>query len=504
MLHGPSRARVRLGKMHRGSTDLPVRVRLAPSPTGALHLGSALVAVANAAFARTMGGTFVLRIDDTDQSRSRDEDSFELLRLLRWLGLDWDEGPIHQHDRDATYRAALDRLEQAGHAYPCFCGDTRLARLRSSQRSAGQPPRYDGRCRELDATAIAAALDEGAPHVLRFRVPDDRDVEFEDVVHGPVRIPAGSFGDPVLYRSDASAGYLFASVVDDIEMGITYVVRGEDHLTNTARQLLLFEALGAEYVPAFAHLPLLRDEQGRKLSKRDPFGTLNELADEGFLPRSVRRYLSELLGHGPIDLLPPDGTRVEFDLGRISTGAPRVDRARLESLGREDMSVLDVDELFAGMNVSASATNEPLVREIAQGSASRVALFGELRLVLEGPGAGDLSLVIPIAMSDLRARQSAETAFGIGVRELRAQIEAGFDDSWAAPFLGRCRIAGEAAGLQPRELLQSLRVALTGTKSGPRLELVLGAIGVHEALRRLHVASMVLEETVGGNEAVSG
>jgi glutamyl-tRNA synthetase len=494
--------------MLRGSSDLPVRVRLAPSPTGALHLGSALVAVANAAFARTKGGTFVLRIDDTDQSRSRDEDSFELLRLLRWLQLDWDEGPIHQHDRDATYRAALDRLEQAGLAYPCFCGDTRLARLRESQRRAGQPPRYDGRCRELDANAIAAALKEGAPHVLRFRVPDGRDVAFEDLVHGDVRIPAGSFGDPILCRSDASAGYLFASVVDDIEMGITHVVRGEDHLTNTARQLLLFEALGAEYVPTFAHLPLLRDEQGRKLSKRDPLGTLDELADEGFLPRSVRRYLSELLGHGPIDLLPPDGTRVEFDIGRVSTGAPRVDRGRLESLGREDMSALGVDELLDGTNVPASAANEPLVREIAQGCASRVALRGELRLVLDGPGAGDLGLVIPIAMPDLRARQAAEKAFDICAHELRADIKAGaggaVDEAWCVPLLARCRAAGETAGIRPRELLQSLRVALTGTDSGPRLELVLAAIGAREALRRLHVASMVLEETVGGNEAVSG
>ncbi|MCW2928852.1 MAG: Glutamyl-tRNA synthetase, partial [Thermoleophilia bacterium] len=165
------------------------RLRFAPSPTGALHLGSALVAVANQSLARTLDGELVLRIDDTDAARSREQDTHDLLRLLRWLGIEWDDGPVHQRDRGPIYRAALDRLLERGDAYPCFCGDARLTELRAEQERHGQPPRYDGRCRVLPAEEAQASLDAGAPHVLRFAVPDGRDVAFDDLVHGRVVVP---------------------------------------------------------------------------------------------------------------------------------------------------------------------------------------------------------------------------------------------------------------------------------------------------------------------------
>ncbi len=492
------------------SSDLPVRVRFAPSPTGAMHLGSALVAVANAAVARSRGGTFILRIDDTDQSRSRDEDAAEVLRLLRWLGIDWDEGPYRQSERDELYRAAYARLEQDGSAYPCFCGVARLRQLRADQQAAGQPPRYDGRCRALDPEQAAAAIADGAPHVLRFAVPDGRDVEFDDLVHGRMSIPAGSFGDPVLCRADGSPGYLLASVVDDIQLEVTHVVRGDDHLANTARQLLLFEALGVERIPGFAHLPLLRDADGRKLSKRDPLGTLDELSDEGFLPVSVRRYLAELLGQGSVDPLEPaDGGRpAPFLFDRVPTGAPRVDRARLESLGREDMAKLDVPVLLDGTGVEATEANAPVVRELAAGVASRVAMRGELRLVFDGPGPGDLPHVLQVAAPDEDALARIDLAWSLAVDQLRAEPslspDSGVDTVWAVPFLARCRTEGTARQLTARDVLRSLRIALTGTTSGPGLDLVLTAIGAREALRRVQVARMVLEELVGGNHAVTG
>jgi glutamyl-tRNA synthetase len=500
---------MRCAEMVQQSRSIPVRVRFAPSPTGVLHLGGAFVALANAAFARANGGAFVLRIDDTDQSRSRDEDAFGLLRLLRWLELDWDEGPVHQHGRDAVYAAALARLEQSEVVYPCFCGTSRLEELRAAQLAAGQPPRYDGRCRDLDPGEVARSLEAGAPHVLRYRVPDGVDVEVDDLLRGRVVVPAGSFGDPVLVRSDGSVGYLLASVADDVDLGITHVIRGEDHLTNTARQLLLFTELDAPVLPVFAHLPLLRGTDGRKLSKRDPLGTLDELCDEGFLPRTVRRYLAELLGHGAVDLCPPDGSRPAFDLLAVKPGAaPRVDRARLESLGREDMAELPLDELLVGTYATASERNEPLVRELAAAAPSQVALRGELRLVFDGPGIGDLTVVLPMALPDAAARAAAEAALEVCVQHLRVDIDSGprggEDAHWALPFLDRTRTQAQAAGMSVGQLLRPLRLALTGETSGPRLELVLAAVGAREALRRVHAAREVLEELRVGSGAVGG
>ena len=493
----------------RPSTDPGVRVRFAPSPTGALHLGSAFVALANVAYSTSTAGTFVLRIDDTDQSRSREEDTDELLRLLRWLEIDWDEGPIRQSERGDVYAAALDRLIDAGHAYPCFCGAARLADLRAEQERAGLPPRYDGRCRALERDEAERSVAEGAPHVLRFAVPEGRDVEVDDLVHGRVVVPAGSFGDPILCRADGSPGYLLASVVDDIDLAITHVIRGEDHLPNTARQLLLFEALEAPVTPTFAHLPLLRDVDGRKLSKRDPLGTLDEFADEGFLPVTVRRYLAELLGQGAVDLL--DAERedaVDFRVERVPTGAPRVDRARLESLGREDMAMLDPAEWLRGTNLEPTPEREPVVRELAAASPSRVALRGELRLVFDGPGSGDLPHVLGIFAPDDATLDAADAALVVVIEQLRHEIasgpEAGVDSIWAAPFIARTRAAASELGMGTRDVLRPLRIALTGTTSGPGLELVLTAVGAREALRRVHLACTIIDELRGGKQAVVG
>jgi glutamyl-tRNA synthetase len=504
---------IRAGDGYRGgvtvpiSSDAPVRVRFAPSPTGAMHLGSALVAVANAAIVRATGGTLLLRIDDTDQARSKREDTLELLRLLRWLGIEWDEGPVYQHTRGTEYRKALDELLEREQAYPCFCGDARLAKLRADQVAAGLPPRYDGRCRALTPDEVQAALEEDAPHTIRFAVPEGRDVEIDDLVHGKVVVPSGAFGDPVIVRSDATAGYLLASVVDDLAFEITHVIRGEDHLTNTARQVLLMEALDAPQLPTFAHLPLLRDAEGRKLSKRDPLGTLDEVADEGFLPTTVRRYLAELLGQGPVDLLADDEPAREFFIDRIPTGAPKVDRARLQSLGREDMALLDVGTLLEGSGIPPSEVNEQLVLELAAAAPSRVALRGELRLVFDGPGAGDLPLVYAFVAPEPATLAAQDVALDLAVEELRAELApglgAGSDTEWSAPFVARLREAGAARGMGARELLQPLRVALTGITDGPGLELILTAIGARESLRRVHLARMILDE-LRGEEAVVG
>lgn len=459
----------------RSFTDAPVRVRFAPSPTGSLHLGSAFVAVANAAFARAHGGALLLRIDDTDAARSSSEVAIELPFLVRWLGIMWDE-LVHQVDRSDAHVAALERLVVEGSAYRCFCDVERLRQVREAQVAAGAPPRYDGACRDLTDDVVQELVRADRPSVVRLRVDASCDVVVRDVIHGEVTIPAGSFGDPALSRSDGSVGYLLASVVDDVDYAITHVIRGEDHLPNAARQQLLFEALHAP-VPTWAHLPLLRDVDGSKLSKRAPLGTLDELVAEGYLPVSIRRYLAELAGQGAVDLLARE--HAGFDLERVSAGAPRVDRDRLDSIGREDMAALDLELLLGERPVTVADDMRGLLRELAATSPTRGVLRRELRAVLDGPTDGvdpDTLHVLELAAAQLEAVETA-------------------DPGWADGFLQAYREHGRAHGLAVRDLLQPLRRALTGSAHGPALAVVLAALGRDEALRRVRA---------GGNEGVVG
>lgn len=464
-----------------------LRVRFAPSPTGALHLGSAMVALANAALAQAHGGAMVLRIDDTDAVRSTDAATADVLRLLEWLGVSWDEGPIHQRERGDRYSAAVLQLQQSEDAYPCFCSEDRLAELRASQVAAGDPPRYDGRCRHLTRQERDAAIADGAPHTVRFSIPADvTQVPVDDELRGRITVPATAFGDPVLLRSDGSAGYLLATVVDDLDLRIDLVLRGEDHLTNTARQLLLATALlGMPPALRFAHLPLLRGQDGRKLSKRDPLGTLDELVDEGFEPSTIRRFLFELLGQGPVDLF-DSAAHGQFELARVpKAGAPRVDRTRLESLGREDIGSRSLEHIAAATGIAIPSAAAPLVHELAAEAPTWHALRHELELVFEGPGAGDLPLLFTLVAPDAEQRGRWAAALHLAMRA--------FDDgAGPAQHLTAYRDAGTAAGFAVRELLQPLRVALTGSTSGPALDQVIAAIGTDAAAMRVQLAIEVL------------
>ncbi|MEE0705491.1 MAG: glutamate--tRNA ligase, partial [Adlercreutzia sp.] len=255
----------------------PVRVRFAPSPTGKLHIGGARTAIYNWAFARTMGGTFVLRIEDTDPERSTEENTQIILRALKWMGLDWDEGPevggpcgpYFQTQRTDTYEAALQKLIEADAAYPCFCTKEELdAKRAAAEQTEGGYAGYDRTCRSIPAEEAQARIEAGEPHVWRLKVPDDHGpVQFEDAVYGSMSFPIDVMDDMILRRTDGTFTYNFAVVCDDVNMGITHVIRGDDHLSNTPRQVLIYEALGAE-VPLFAHLSMILGADGKKLSKR--------------------------------------------------------------------------------------------------------------------------------------------------------------------------------------------------------------------------------------------
>ena len=328
-----------------------MRVRFAPSPTGTLHIGSARTALYNFLFARHNGGSFVLRIDDTDAARSDAALEASIMADLRWLGLEWDEGPdvggpsgpYRQSERLERHRAAAEELLASGQAYHCFCPEERLEQLRREALASGHTPRYDRRCLALPADEVRRRLDAGEPAAVRFKVPAG-EVVVDDLIRGAVVIGADALSDPIIVRSDGVAGYNFATVVDDRDMGITHVIRGDDHLTNTARQQLLFEALGGP-VPRWAHHSMVLGPDGGKLSKRHGATAVGDYRELGYLPEAIVNYLA-LLGwsHGEDEVLDLDRLVREFELERLSPSPAVFDLPKLDWLDHERIMALAPEE----------------------------------------------------------------------------------------------------------------------------------------------------------------
>ncbi|HET6498884.1 MAG TPA: glutamate--tRNA ligase, partial [Coriobacteriia bacterium] len=305
-----------------------VRVRFAPSPTGHLHIGGARTALYNWAYARGREGAFILRIDDTDAERSSQQNVSAILSALRWLRIDWDEGPdvggahgpYFQSQRAEHYATALSRLQAAEQVYPCFCPPDVLAAKRDAARARGGEPGYDRACRAIDAPAASERMRSGEAHAWRLRVPEDRgDVVFTDAIRGLSVFRAETLDDLVVVRSDGTPTYNFATVVDDLNMEITDVIRGDDHLSNTPRQILVFEALGVA-PPRFAHLPMIWGPDGKRLSKRHGATSVETYRDLGYLPDALLNYLA-LLGWSLDDkttVVSRDALLAQFSLERVS------------------------------------------------------------------------------------------------------------------------------------------------------------------------------------------
>ena len=334
--------------------SVSVRVRFAPSPTGALHVGGARTAIYNWAFARRTGGVFILRIDDTDPTRSTEQNTAQILRSLEWLGLDWDEGPevggpagpYFQTERTEYYANALEQMKVNGSAYPCFCSAEELATKRTAARAGEGVFGYDRTCRQLDPVAVATRLASGEPHVWRLAVPEDRgDIVVSDAIRGETVFPPGTMDDYVLMRSDGTPAYNFATVVDDAAMGITHVIRGDDHLSNTPRQILVYEALDYP-VPVFAHLPMIWGSDGKKLSNRHGATSVEAFRDEGYLPEALLNYLA-LLGwslDGKTTIVPTDVLKTSFSLERISKNPAIFDFEKFDWMNGFYLRSLDPSE----------------------------------------------------------------------------------------------------------------------------------------------------------------
>jgi glutamyl-tRNA synthetase len=329
-----------------------VRVRIAPSPTGNLHIGTARTAVFNWLFARHHGGKFILRIEDTDLERSRPEYTENILTGLRWLGLNWDEGPFFQSQRLDLYKQAVEKLLEQGLAYRCYTTSEELEALREAQKARGEAPRYDNRHRNLTPEQEAAYKAEGRSFVIRFKIPDEREIVWNDLVRGNMSWRGSDLGGDIVIARASETGigqplYNFVVVIDDIDMQITHVIRGEDHIANTPKQILLYEALGAK-IPEFAHSPLILNMEGRKLSKRDGVTSISDFKQMGFTAEGLVNYMT-LLGWSPPDstqeIFTLETAAKEFGFERVNKAGAKFDWAKLDWLNSQYIHNMPIDRL---------------------------------------------------------------------------------------------------------------------------------------------------------------
>ncbi|MET0422213.1 MAG: glutamate--tRNA ligase [Acidimicrobiia bacterium] len=338
----------------------PIRVRYSPAPSGEIHVGNARTALFNWLFARHVGGVFVLRIEDTNREKSTEAAIAGVQDTLRWLGMDWDEGPVLQSGLAARHLEAVEQLLADGRAYRCWCTEAELRERNEAEKEAGRPPGYDGHCRELDDEHVAAYEAEGRTSVVRFRTPDEGVSRFTDVVRGEVSVEWSTIRDFVILRSDGSPLFFLANAVDDLDMGITHVIRGEDLIDTTHRVLALRDALGGGPPPVYAHLPLVLAADRAKLSKRHGADAVEDFRSLGYLPEAIVNYLA-LLGWSPgesaEEVLSLDELVAAFDLDRVTNSAAVFDQKKLDWVNGEWMRRLATSDLASRI--------EPAVREAA-------------------------------------------------------------------------------------------------------------------------------------------
>ncbi len=452
----------------------PAVTRFAPSPTGSLHLGNARTALFSHLWARRTGGRFILRIEDTDVERSRKRFRDQLLADLRWLGLDWDEGPdvggpgapYVQSERGALYRDLFARLEAAQRVYPCYCTAEELELSRKLQRMAGKPPRYAGTCRGLNAAQRAERAGRGLRSTLRFAVPADARIEFIDLVHGPQRFAAGDIGDFIVRREDGSAAFFFCNAVDDALMGVTQVLRGDDHLTNTPRQLMLLDALGLRR-PEYGHVGLLVGADGAPLSKRHGSASVHEFRERGYLGAAMLNHLFRL-GHASDQdgWLEPAQMPAHFRPEHLGRASARFDETQLMHWQKESLQRLSTGEFRAWLGGEASADFVELVRH----NVVLPADAAPWRAVLEGE--------LPPYSAE------AERILAAAGGEFFVAAVAAFDES-AADLGALAKSLKSRTGRKGAELYLPLRVALTGQAHGPELAPLLKLMAPNVARRRL-------------------
>ncbi|HMA98185.1 MAG TPA: glutamate--tRNA ligase [Wenzhouxiangella sp.] len=461
-------------------TVAPIRTRFAPSPTGFLHIGGARTALFCQLAARATGGSFILRVEDTDTERSTEASVQAILDGMQWLGLDYDEGPIYQSDRHDRYQEVLDRLLETGRAYRCYCSRERLDGLRAAAMAAGEKPRYDGHCRDLTDAP------DGVDPVIRFRNPDEGVVVFEDRVRGRIEIANTELDDLIIARADGSPTYNFAVVVDDLDMKINLVIRGDDHINNTPRQINLYRALGSE-PPEFAHVPMILGDDGQRLSKRHGAVGVMAWREQGYLPDAMINYLARLgWSHGDQEVFSRADLIELFQIEDVNRKASRFDTEKLRWLNQHYMREGDKDQVVrelawhmerAELNPAAGPDLSDLLTVQAERFETLVELVEQSRAFY-----ADFEAFDPAAAKKHLRPVAAEP-----LKLLAQKLEAVKD--WIPASLQACmHSTAEELGIGFGKIGMPLRVALMGHGQSPAIDQTLWLMGRERSGARIEQA----------------
>ena len=471
-----------------------LRTRFAPSPTGFLHIGGARTALFNWALTRRHGGEFILRIEDTDLERSTRESEEAVLDGLRWLGIDWDEGPHRQSERAPRHAEVVESLLESGAAYRCVCTKERLEEQRATELAGGGKGIYDGRCRDLDLAADCGT------HTVRLRVDRDRDLHWEDLVFGPSGQDAREIGDGIIRRSDGTPLFHLAVVVDDLDMGITHVIRGADHHSNTPFQLALYHALDAP-IPIFAHLPLIVAESGRKLSKRKDPVSLQKFKADGYLPEAMLNWLARLgWSHGDQEIFSAEEIVQHFDLEHVGRSGAQADLDKLNHLNQHYLKARTPEALFevaspfldavAKRTITRDDPLDRLLDLLRERSDQLVKMAEKARFAL-------------VDEIEIEAKAAKKHLRPVALGPLEALIEAlEATEEWTLAsleqaFEATCHALGD---LKLGKLAQPARVAVTGSGASPGIYQTLEVVGRDRTLARLRVAVEMIRKRAAGSE----
>jgi glutamyl-tRNA synthetase len=465
------------------------RVRFAPSPTGYLHVGGARTALFNWLYARNTGGTFVLRIEDTDKERSTDAHTQVIIDGLTWLGITWDEGPFFQGGYGARHQADAERLLAAGRAYRCFCTRDELDLMRAAAEKTSAGFRYDGRCGRLSQKEIAARLATQDPFSIRLRMPDE-EIAWDDAVHGRISFQGRDLDDFILLRSDGSPIYNLAVVSDDVEMKITHVIRGDDHISNTPKQIAIYRAL-EQPTPVFAHVPMILGSDGKKLSKRHGATAVGDYQDQGILPLAMRNFLA-LLGWSPggdREILPEAEMIRLFSLEGIQKKAAVFDVTKLEWMNGQYLSIVPVEELVAPvrrhlqqMGVDVGARDlRPLIDAVKARSRTLIDIANQVGVRLQ------TSFKQPDPKATQFYLKIGAASFQQNLSKVSEELQSIDPSQWnSATTLEAIKRVAEQHHAKLGDMMQPVRIAVTGSTVSEPVNDLLQAVGKDVALQKIN------------------
>ncbi|GBR51357.1 glutamyl-tRNA synthetase [Neokomagataea thailandica NBRC 106555] len=464
---------------------MTIRTRFAPSPTGLLHVGNARAALFNFLYARHHGGQFLLRIEDTDRERSTQHAVDVLLDGLKWMGLTPDEEPVFQSTRQQRHTEVAQDLLERGLAYRCYCTPEELTAMREKAMAEKRPPRYDGTWRDRDPSEAP----EGVPFAVRLKAPRDGETIIKDLVQGDVRVANAEMDDLIILRSDGTPTYLHAVVCDDHDMGITHVMRGDDHLTNTFRQAMIYRAMGWD-LPHFAHLPLIHGPDGAKLSKRHGAASVVDFREEGYLPEALCNYLLRLgWGHGDAEILSREDQIRLFDLDGVGRSPSRMDYAKLSHFNSvwmrqaDDARLTDdvIERLKNREGVVVNDATHSRILALMPGLKERAKTLVELT-----ENAAFAGYTLPLSFTPKAEKLLGEDGQSV-LKGIRASLAA-LPDFTPEAVDGALRAYAEANALKLGSVAQPLRAAMTGSTTSPGIDLTLAALGQDEVLARIDSA----------------